>query len=82
LGYSHIHTAVKSFHLDSRQPAKRAEMIRYWTELFVSGAPNLISSGYIDKKTVEKMKAELHAVAINPSAVFFYSFIQAKASTH
>jgi ubiquinone/menaquinone biosynthesis C-methylase UbiE len=81
LGYTHIQTKVKTIHLDNRQPARRAEMIKYWTELMLSGAPKLVDAGYIDKKTVEKMKQEMHAVSINPSSVFFYSFIQAQAFT-
>lgn len=79
LGYSQIKTIVKTFHLDNRQPAKRAEMIQYWIELLLSGAPNLLKAKYVNEKTVEKMEQEMHAVAKNPDAVFFYSFIQAQA---
>ncbi|MGB5929482.1 MAG: class I SAM-dependent methyltransferase, partial [Cyclobacteriaceae bacterium] len=30
-GYSRIETTIKTFHLDNRNPAKRANMIRFWT---------------------------------------------------
>jgi len=81
LGYTNIRTQVKTFFLDNRQPAKRAEMIAYWTDLLLSGADNLIESGYVTKEIVEKVKDEMHRSAKDPNSVFFYSFIQANAHT-
>ena len=79
LGYRDIQTEVKAIHLDNRAPGERAEFIEYWTELLLSGAPGLQAAGKIRAEVVEGMKRELHAVAHDPNAVFFYAFVQARA---
>ncbi|MER2996199.1 class I SAM-dependent methyltransferase [Pontibacter populi] len=81
VGYQRITTEPKTFHLDSRNPAKRAEMIAYWTELLLSGLPQLLEAGYADEELADNVKKEMQVVAKNPNAVFFYTFIQAKAFT-
>lgn len=80
-GYRNIETETKNFHLDNRNPAKRAEMIQFWTELLLSALPQLIEANYVDEALGEKVKQEMHLVSKDPNAVFFYSFIQAKAIT-
>lgn len=80
-GYRNIETEVKTFHLDNRNPAKRAEMITFWTELLLSALPQLIEAKYIDEELGEKVKEEMKLVSKDPNAVFFYSFIQAQAIT-
>lgn len=79
VGYSDIETRVRTFHLDSRRPGERAEFLAYWTELLLSGAPELEKAGLISQETVEGMKGELEQVGRDPNAVFFYSFVQARA---
>jgi ubiquinone/menaquinone biosynthesis C-methylase UbiE len=79
VGYRDITTEVKTIHLDNRSPGERAEFIAYWTDLLLSGAPGLLSAGKISNEVVEAMKAELSDVAHDPDAVFFYSFVQARA---
>lgn len=79
VGYREIRTEVKTFHLDNRRPGDRAEFLAFWAELLLSGAPGLVEAGKVDAATVEGMKAELEEVARNPNAVFFYSFVQARA---
>jgi ubiquinone/menaquinone biosynthesis C-methylase UbiE len=79
VGYRDITTKVRTFHLDSRHGGERAEFLAYWTELLLSAAPGLIDSGKVKPETVEAMKEELKEVAHNPNAVFFYSFVQARA---
>ncbi|TND09861.1 MAG: methylase involved in ubiquinone/menaquinone biosynthesi [Bacteroidetes bacterium] len=81
LGYVNIRTQVKTFFLDNRQPAKRAEMIDYWSELMLSGAPNLLEAGYVTEETVTKVREEMHRCSKDPNAVFFYSLVQASAQT-
>lgn len=81
LGYSDIRTEVKTFFLDNRKPEKRSEMIAYWTELMLSGMPNLLKAGYVTEEMAAKVKEEMSLVAKDPNAVFFYSFIQASART-
>ncbi len=36
VGFRDVETEVKSFHLDNRVPAERAEFIAYWTDLLLS----------------------------------------------
>ena len=79
VGYRDIQTEIKTVHLDNRTPGERAEMITFWTELLLSGAPGLLEKKKVDAETVEGMKSELADVARDPDAVFFYSFVQATA---
>ena len=81
VGYQRITTETKTYHLDNRNPAKRAEMIAYWTELLLSGLPQLLEAGYVDAELADKVKEEMQVVAKSPNAVFFYTFIQARAYT-
>ena len=79
IGFRDIVTKVRTVHLDNRQPGERAEFLEYWTELLLSGAPGLCDAGKVSQETVEAMKEELQEVAHSPNAVFYYSFIQARA---
>lgn len=79
IGFRDIVTKVRTIHLDNRQPGERAEFIAYWTDLLLSGAPGLQKAGKVKATLVEAMKEELQEVAHSPNAVFYYSFIQARA---
>ncbi|MGI9518890.1 MAG: class I SAM-dependent methyltransferase [Pirellulaceae bacterium] len=77
-GYDNIQTEVKTWHLDNRRPAERREIINFWTELLLSACGQLIENGCVTAGIVEGVKTELHAVAHDPNAVFFFSFMQAR----
>lgn len=79
VGFRDVQTEVKSFHLDNRAPGERAEFLKFWTELLLSGAPSLIAADKISQDVVDGMTEELARVGRDPNAVFFYSFIQARA---
>ena len=79
VGYHDVQTFVKTFHLDNRSPGERAEFLSYWTELLLSGAPQLLAAKKVSDDVVEGMKTELDRVARDANSVFFYSFIQARA---
>jgi ubiquinone/menaquinone biosynthesis C-methylase UbiE len=79
VGFRDIQTDVRTFHLDNRAPAERAEFIAYWAELLHSGAAGLLEAKAVSEEVVNGMTAELTRVARDPNAVFFYSFIQARA---
>lgn len=79
VGYRDVQTEVKTIHLDNRHPAERAEFIAYWTELLLSGSDGLLKAGKVSTAVVQGMKQELALVGHNPDAVFFYSFVQARA---
>jgi hypothetical protein len=61
------------------EPAERAELFAYWTELLLSGAPALQAANKVSEDVVEGMTRELELVGRDPNTVFFYSFIQARA---
>lgn len=79
-GFTDVRTEIKTFHYDNREPEKRANMLAYWEELLLSAADQLIAAGRVDAGTVECMRYELHRVRSAPGAVFFYSFVQARAT--
>lgn len=79
VGYGEVRTEVKTFHFDNRTPGERAEFLAYWTELLLSGAPALEKAGKVQGAVVAGMQQELDRVARDPNAVFWYSFVQARA---
>ncbi len=79
VGYQDIVTDVRTIHLDNRFPGQRTEMLEFWTELLLSGCPGLLEAGKITDALVTDMEAELARVARDPDAVFFYSYVQARA---
>lgn len=81
-GYRDVQTEVKSLHLDNRQPGRRKQMIEFWEGVLLSAADQLIATGKIDTATVEGMRQELQAVRNDPNAVFFFAFVQARASVY
>lgn len=78
-GFHEIETTAKTWHLDNRNPQQRHEVIEYWTELLLSASEQLIQAQYVTEEIVENMKKEMAVVAKDPNAVFYYSFMQAKA---
>lgn len=78
-GFTDITTEVKTFHLDNRNPGERTEFLAYWTDLLRSGAPALAKAGRVPQDVVDGMQHELQRVARDPDAVFWYSFVQARA---
>jgi len=79
VGCHDITTKVRNIHLDNRTPGERAEFLAFWSELLLSGAPALLEAGKVSTETVEGLRTELDRVAHDPNAVFFYSFVQARA---
>lgn len=79
VGYGDIQTEVRTFHLDNRTPGERKEFLAYWTELLLSGAPTLAQKGHVSKATIDGMREELDRVGRDPDAVFWYSYVQARA---
>ena len=82
VGYKDITTKVRNIHLDNRTPGERAEFLAFWSELLLSGAPGLLEAGCVSEETVNGMRTELDQVAHDPNAVFFYSFVQARARVY
>jgi ubiquinone/menaquinone biosynthesis C-methylase UbiE len=78
-GYQQVETKVKSFHYDNRDPARRRAMISFWSDLLMSASDQLIASGRVTAELVSAMNAEVRRVRTDPNAVFFFSFVQARA---
>jgi ubiquinone/menaquinone biosynthesis C-methylase UbiE len=81
LGYQDIHTEIKTWFLDNRYPQARKDCVEYWAELLLSASDQLIKAGYVTTEVVAEVKKEMSRVASDPNAVFFYSFVQARART-
>lgn len=79
-GYRDVTTQIKTFHLDNREPARRKAMIAFWEELLLSAADQLLAAGKVDQATVDGVHQEMRLVQNDPDAVFFYSFVQARAT--
>lgn len=78
-GFQNISTKVLTHQYDNRMPKMRAAFIDYWTELLLSGAPQLIKSGRVTAELVDEMKNEMQALKKDPDSVIFYSWILARA---
>lgn len=79
VGFRQVETQVKTWHLDSREPHRRQQVLDYWSELLLSAADQLIAAKRVDEALVAAMSRELRQLRSNPDLVFFYSFIQATA---
>jgi ubiquinone/menaquinone biosynthesis C-methylase UbiE len=79
-GFRDVRTDIKTFHLDNREPARRKTMIAFWEELLLSAADQLLAAGCVTPEIVDGMRREMHDVQSDPDAVFFYSFVQARAT--
>lgn len=81
-GYRDVTTEIKTFHFDNREPARRKTMIAFWAELLLSAADQLLAAGKVTTDTVDGVRREMHQVQSDPNAVFFYSFVQARAMVY
>ena len=79
-GFRDVTTQVRTFHFDNRDPARRKTMIAFWEELLLSAADQLLEAGKVDQSTVDGVHREMRQVQNDPDAVFFYSFVQARAT--
>lgn len=78
-GFHDVTTDIKTFHFDNRNPARRKQMIAFWEELLLSAAEQLLAAGKVSDEVVEGVRREMRMVQNDPNAVFFYSFVQARA---
>src|SRR5690606_2585096 len=78
-GFRDVTTRVLTYHFDNREPSRRKTMIAYWEELLLSAADQLIEAGKVTEEVVAGVRREMSQVQRDPDAVFFYSFVQARA---
>jgi ubiquinone/menaquinone biosynthesis C-methylase UbiE len=81
-GLRDVSTRVKTFHYDNREPARRKAIVEYWEELLLSAADQLIDAGKVTREVVDGMRREMQQVRNDPDAVFFYAFVQARATVY
>jgi ubiquinone/menaquinone biosynthesis C-methylase UbiE len=79
-GFKDFKTNIKPFFADQRDPEAKRKILEYWTELLLSGAPNLIDAGIITDQEAEALKREFEMLNNDKNGVFFYAFVQAIAT--
>ena len=79
-GSTGIELSHGGFHLDQTNPGELSKIINYWKGLMKSGANAMITAGVISEKEVIRMENDLDRIAKDENAVFFYQFVQAKAT--
>lgn len=65
---------------DARNPDARNEMFLYWKDLMYSSIDSMEQNGYSVKEQWNLVENELNQLLQDPASVFYYSFIQAKAT--
>lgn len=78
-GFRAIETEPRPFLLDDRAPRDRARMFDYFADLLWSSAPGLVAAGRVTKREADAMRRDMRALGRRRGAVFFYSFVQARA---
>ena len=81
-GFRDVVTEIKTVHFDNREPARRKDMIAFWEELLLSAADSLVCAERVTQAVVDGMRQEMHDVQNDPDAVFFYAFVQARATVY
>ena len=78
-GFGEISTSFSYWHLDNRQPKLRGRFFDYWTDLLLSGAPELEKAGKVTHKLITEMTKELKLLRNDPDSAFFLGFMKARA---
>lgn len=79
-GFQSISTQFEGFYLDKRSLHDRKKVTAFWKELLESAAPALLSEGLCSQKEVAGMGFDLDRISEDGNAIFFYQFVQAKAT--
>jgi hypothetical protein len=79
-GFSAFSTRFDGFYLDRRSGEKRKVFTAYWKELLKSAGPALLESGDCSFQALKLMEEDLEKIGNDQNAIFFYQFVQAKAT--
>ena len=79
-GFQDISLGRNGFHLDQSDPSALRRFIDFWKILMKSGAPGLLESGSVSQEEIDLMENDLDRILGDENAVFFYQFVQAKAT--
>jgi ubiquinone/menaquinone biosynthesis C-methylase UbiE len=78
-GFTDIKSSVRYFIADETDTVMKKKIINYWTELMLSGVPNLLEAGLITEDMPDKFVKEMTGLITNPMGVFYCSFIRTVA---
>ena len=79
-GFQSVSTQFEGFYLDKRCLGDRKKVTAFWKELLESAAPALLAAGHCSQKEVDDMGFDLDRMSEDENAIFFYQFVQAKAT--
>ena len=79
-GFQSISTQFEGFYLDKRSLHDRKGVTSFWKELLESAAPALLAAGECSLQEVKDMGFDLERMSDDENAIFFYQFVQAKAT--
>lgn len=79
-GFKYIQLSRQGFHLDQSQAEELNKFIDFWKILMKSGAEGLLRSGNIKQDEIDAMERDLDRIRLDENSVFFYQFVQAKAT--
>jgi SAM-dependent methyltransferase len=79
-GFKSVSTQFEGFFLDKRSLQDRKRVFSFWKELLESAAPALLAAGHCSQKEVDGMGFDLKSMSEDENAIFFYQFVQAKAT--
>jgi hypothetical protein len=79
-GFATCTTRFDGFYLDQRSGDSRKIFTAYWIELLKSAAPALLESGDCSFQALKLMEEDLEKIGNDQNAIFFYQFVQAKAT--
>jgi hypothetical protein len=79
-GFKDIQLLHNGFHLDQSNSSELKKFIEFWKILMKSGAPGLLEAGSVTQSDIDQMYFDLDRILTDENAVFFYQFVQAKAT--
>jgi ubiquinone/menaquinone biosynthesis C-methylase UbiE len=79
-GFKDIQLLHNGFHLDQSNSSELKKFIEFWKILMKSGAPGLLEAGSVTQSDIDQMDFDLDRILTHENAVFFYQFVQAKAT--
>jgi hypothetical protein len=78
-GFVDIQTEIRSFHFDSREPARRRDFVEYFYQILLSAKETLLQEGRVTPEMLEQMDKEVERVKRARDSVFFYAWMRATA---
>jgi len=81
-GFANVETVFDGFYFDKRKTESKKKYLPYWKELLKSASHNLLNFGYCDSQLLIEVENDFEKLAEDENAIFFYQFVQAKATLY